>query len=155
MVAVAVLVLVCKAAVASDITWVIDAKPEGDHSCTNVCKDMGGTCEQSEIDKLKTEADVKAAFKKTLEAYDCKRFNKGCEAQGRSECVNWGSPFIHGSHYGGTDGSGVKGGECFYGECLALRCVAWCVVCAVRWGCSLGRLARGLRVVWGVCMFGA
>ena len=84
----------CKA----PLHWVLDAKAEGDHSCDNVCKDEGGTCDQAEIDKLKTDDDVKKAFKEALGGYECKSVNKGCE--GGNNCVKWGSPFIHSSHIG-------------------------------------------------------
>ena len=84
----------------------LDAKAEGDHSCDNVCKDEGGTCDQSEIDKLKTADDVKAAFKKALNGYECKSVNNGCESG--NNCESWGSPYVHKSHYNAA--------ACFFGE---------------------------------------
>ena len=91
----------CKA----PLHWVLDAKAEGDHSCDNVCADEGGTCDQAEIDKLKTDDDVKKAFKEALGGYECKSVNKGCE--GGNNCVKWGSPFVHNSHYNAA--------QCFFG----------------------------------------
>ena len=66
----------CRGVKLPKVRWVLDAKAEGDHSCENVCKDEGGKCNQAAIDGLKTDDDVKAAFKAALGGYSCKSVNK-------------------------------------------------------------------------------
>ena len=121
----------------------LDAKAEGDHSCDNVCKDEGGTCDQPEIDKLKTADDVKAAFKKALNGYECANVNTGCE-KGKN-CERWGSPFVHKDAY--------KHKTCSFGEWWA-----WCVLCGGRGAspvvCGVVRLAARTPGREGTCRGG-
>jgi len=86
---------------ADRVHWSIS--PHWSGSCNDVCSNLGGTCSQKALDDLglsstnKHPDALKQAYEDAAGAdLTCNSWNLRCSG---GNCVNWGLPFIHKSHF--------------------------------------------------------
>jgi len=80
-------------------TWLIGSAVHPAETCDQVCAAAGGSCSQSELDALNgaSSADFIAKYAEAGHTCNPSRFADHCSSG--SNCVNWGSPYIHNSHF--------------------------------------------------------
>ena len=74
--------------------WLIGQRGE---SCTTVCASASRTCDQAKLDDLNDRGADYIREKYSLAGHTCHYLFTDCEAG--DNCVNWGSPYIHNSHF--------------------------------------------------------
>lgn len=89
------------------ISWTIDIDNgkqvvtgddrKGGWSCDQVCTNINKQCDQDSLNALNNNT---AAFETAYEAagFSCSNGGIRTDCEGGSNCVNWGSPYIHNSH---------------------------------------------------------
>lgn len=85
-------------AVTSAVTWLIGGAHPA-QSCDQVCAAAGRSCQQTELDALNGASAATFIAKYAEAGHTCQadRFADHCSSG--SNCVNWGSPYIHNSHF--------------------------------------------------------
>lgn len=82
----------------SAVTWLIGGAHPA-QSCDQVCAAAGRSCQQTELDALNGASAATFIAKYAEAGHTCNpdRFADHCSSG--SNCVNWGSPYIHNSHF--------------------------------------------------------
>jgi len=87
-------------------TWKIGAKTHPSESCDEVCSGANLVCDQTSLDDLNGKDANYFKAKYALAGHTCNAMHSGCA--GGSNCVSWGSPYIH--------NSGFAHGNCWHGS---------------------------------------
>jgi len=79
------------------VIWFIDSTTGG-QSCDDVCANQGTDCVQSSLDALNGDTEaVLAAYRRAGRECENGRVRPDCEPG--SNCVDWGSPYVHNNHW--------------------------------------------------------
>jgi hypothetical protein len=85
-------------------TWKIGSS--GTQTCDEVCGGANLACYQGDLDDLNGKDANYVKAKYALAGHTCNSMSSSCA--GSSNCVNWGSPYIHNSHFNQK--------QCWYGS---------------------------------------
>jgi len=92
-----------------NLYWAIGSTTHPAQTCDEVCAAGGSTCSQMALDDLNSKDMIYLMEKYALAGFTC----SGPPSQacaGGSNCVRWGSPYIHNGHHHG------KHGDCWGGS---------------------------------------